>query len=173
MRYKKDIHMTPDEARLHLRYSGWASRKLVDAAQELSPEARTRPLGVSHESLQRTLGHIYFADGIWYTRLVDAASPVPSHTELHPMEALTGDWRDLQKRWEAWADALTGDDLERLVEYKSIFGGQAQTPAWQIVMHVVNHATLHRGQVVAMMRQLGAKPPATDLMFYYRELSGR
>jgi uncharacterized damage-inducible protein DinB len=41
---------------------------------------------------------------------------------------------------------------------------------WQIVTHVVNHATLHRGQIVAMLRQLGAKPPATDILWYYREL---
>jgi uncharacterized damage-inducible protein DinB len=49
-------------------------------------------------------------------------------------------------------------------------GTPFESPVWQIVSHVVNHATLHRGQVVAMLRQLGAKPPATDLIFYYREL---
>jgi uncharacterized damage-inducible protein DinB len=37
------------------------------------------------------------------------------------------------------------------------------------VVHVVNHATLHRGQVVGMLRQLGIRPPATDLVFYYYE----
>jgi uncharacterized damage-inducible protein DinB len=43
------------------------------------------------------------------------------------------------------------------------------SPIWQIVLHLVNHATLHRGQVMAMLRQLGAVPPPTDLMVYYRE----
>ena len=42
-------------------------------------------------------------------------------------------------------------------------------PAWQIVMHVVNHGTLHRGQIVGMLRQLGVKPPSTDIVFYYYE----
>jgi uncharacterized damage-inducible protein DinB len=36
-------------------------------------------------------------------------------------------------------------------------------------MHVVNHATLHRGQIVGMLRQLGVTPPATDIVFYYYE----
>ena len=42
-------------------------------------------------------------------------------------------------------------------------------PIWQIVMHVVNHGTLHRGQIVGMLRQLGVKAPATDIVFYYYE----
>ena len=52
---------------------------------------------------------------------------------------------------------------------KSRFVGNAGLPAWQIVMHVVNHGTLHRGQIVGMLRQLGVKPPATDIVFYYYE----
>ena len=52
-------------------------------------------------------------------------------------------------------------------------GKQYESPVWQIVLHVVNHATLHRGQVVAMLRQLGMTPPGTDLIYYYRELEAR
>ena len=37
----------------------------------------------------------------------------------------------------------------------------------QIVLHLVNHGTLHRGQVMGMIRQLGIVPPGTDLMHYY------
>jgi uncharacterized damage-inducible protein DinB len=47
----------------------------------------------------------------------------------------------------------------------------ARTPACQIVLHVVNHATLHRGQVMGMLRQMGTAPPNNDLMNYYRELT--
>jgi uncharacterized damage-inducible protein DinB len=48
-------------------------------------------------------------------------------------------------------------------------GKPFETPVWQIVLHVVNHATLHRGQAMALLRQLGMKPPPTDLIFFYRE----
>ena len=50
--------MTAAEARSHIRYSGWASRKLVDAVEALTAEERIKPMGVSHESIQETLGHI-------------------------------------------------------------------------------------------------------------------
>jgi uncharacterized damage-inducible protein DinB len=162
--------MTAEEARLLIRYSGWASRKLVDGAGTLTPEERMRPMNVSHESLQRTLGHIYYADLIWYIRLVDSSFPSPDWDALPSMDSLTSDWPVLQRKWEAWADSLAGSDLDRVVQYKLRNGSPGETPAWQIVVHVVNHATLHRGQVVALLRQLGATPPATDILWYYREL---
>jgi uncharacterized damage-inducible protein DinB len=162
--------MTAQEARLHIRYSGWASRKLVEAAANLTPEERTRPMNVSHESLQRTLGHVYHADLIWYIRTVDSSLPAPDWDEPPSMESLNSDWKALQQKWESWADSLADSDLERVAHYKLMNGNPGDSLVWQIVNHVVNHGTLHRGQVVAMLRQLGAKPPATDIIYYYREL---
>ncbi|MBV8846708.1 MAG: DinB family protein [Bryobacterales bacterium] len=161
--------MTAQEARTHIRYSGWASRKLVDAAANLTPEQRTRHMGVSHESLQKTLAHIYFGDSVWYTRTVDTSRPVPNPDETPSIETLADSWSSLQTNWEKWADSISDADLQRIAHYKQRDGTPYESPVWQIVMHVVNHATLHRGQVMAMLRQLGAKPPATDLIYYYRE----
>jgi uncharacterized damage-inducible protein DinB len=162
--------MTAQEARLHIRYSGWASRKLMETAGNLTEEQRTRPMSVSHESLQQTLAHIYFADSVWYARTVDPSCPAPSPDSRPTLDSLMVDWPDLQRKWEAWADSISDADLERVAQYKLLNGSPGESPVWQIVNHVVNHATLHRGQVVAMMRQLGAKPPATDVLYYYREL---
>ena len=161
--------MTAEEARTHIRYSGWASRKVLEAALALPSEDQAKPMGVSHESIAKTLTHIYFADAIWYSRIADRTYPVPSHDALPRLEFVVDEWPRLQTRWEAWADAATDFDIARQVPFKSRFVGDAGLPAWQIVMHVVNHATLHRGQIVAMLRQLGAKPPATDIVFYYYE----
>lgn len=162
--------MTAQEARLHIRYSGWASCKLLEAAGGLTEERRTRPMNVSHESLQRTLAHIYHADLAWYARTVDSSVAPPKWDDLPSMKSLNTDWPELQRKWEAWADSVSDADLARVAEYKLSNGSPGETPVWQIVNHLVNHATLHRGQVVAMMRQLGAKPPATDILWYYREL---
>ena len=63
--------MTAEELRLHVFYSGWASRKLLDAALTLSEEEQRREFGVSHKSLLGTLEHIFFADRIWFARTVD------------------------------------------------------------------------------------------------------
>lgn len=163
--------MTAAEARTHIRYSGWASRRLLHAAEALTGEERTKAMGVSHGSIQETLGHIHFADRIWYKRTVEPELIMPPMAEMSSLEGITADWPHLQTKWEAWADSLADRDLERIVNYKMLDGTAAESPASHVVLHLVNHATLHRGQVVGMLRQLGVKPPVTDLIFYLRELS--
>jgi len=154
--------MTADEIRTHLRYSGWASRKLLDATLKLDPEQQKRDLCSSHKGVLETLGHIHFADRIWLSRI---------HGEKFepPVEAIEIDWPRIQTQWERWSDSLQDSEVTRLVAYHDMKGNPYETPIWQICLHVVNHATLHRGQVMAMFRQLGVPPPATDLIYYYRE----
>src|SRR5690348_9555250 len=97
----KQTHMTAQEARMHIRYSGWASRKVLEAALALSPEDRAKPMSVSHESIAKTLSHIYFADAIWYSRIADSSYPVPSHDALPSLEFVIAEWPRLQAKWEA------------------------------------------------------------------------
>jgi uncharacterized damage-inducible protein DinB len=153
--------MTKEEARTHLRYSGWASRRLLDAALALDAEMLHREMNVSHRSLFQTLAHIYFGDRVWLERVV--ALPIPAE------DPLENAWPKVMERWLEWANAPGDSDLDRIVSYKDTRGNDHRTPLWQIVLHVVNHGTLHRGQVMAMLRQLGVAPPPTDLIFYYRE----
>jgi uncharacterized damage-inducible protein DinB len=155
--------MTPEDIRLHISYSGWASRRLLDAAVALPEEQRHREFGVSHKSLLGALEHIFLADRIWFARTVD-----PSVLQLG--ENLPVAWPVVQKRWEDWAAGVTPKEIVRIVDYKDFKGNPHSTPVWQIALHVVNHATLHRGQAMSLLRQLGVAPPPTDLMLYYREI---
>jgi uncharacterized damage-inducible protein DinB len=159
--------MTSAEASLHLRYSAWASRKLVQAVRTVPDADFEKPVGISHSSMLGTLTHILWADWLWFTRVVE-----PMEKPGQTREALEVVWPELQEKWLTWAERATDAELNRVVEYISILDGQmARTPAWQIVLHVVNHATLHRGQVMGMLRQIGIAPPHTDLMLFYRELT--
>jgi uncharacterized damage-inducible protein DinB len=154
--------MSPDDLRLHLAYSGWASGKLLQSVLALNEEDQRRDVGCSHKSLLGTLEHVFRGDRIWFVRTVD-----PRAEEIEgPLDIA---WPKLQKRWEGWASGLSHQDILRSIEYKAMNGDPHRTPIWQVVMHVVNHATLHRGQVMAMLRQLNVQPPQTDLITYYRE----
>jgi uncharacterized damage-inducible protein DinB len=161
--------MTQAEIRHHISYSGWASRKLLDATLTLSEEEQRREVGVSHKSLIVTLEHIFFADRIWFARTVDPRVVRGAFGDFSPGETLATEWPQIQTRWENWAAALTHQDIVRIVDYKDLKGNEHRTPVWQIALHVVNHATLHRGQAMSLLRQLGVAPPPTDLIFYYRE----
>jgi uncharacterized damage-inducible protein DinB len=157
--------MTTAEVRTHLRYSGWASQRLLDAARKLSPEDLTRNVGVSHSSILGTLSHIHFADRIWYSRVVDPDEPVIRESDWATLEK---EWPAIQQKWEIWAEGLQDADLGRLVPCKSPDGIPYHVAAEKAVLHLVNHDSLHRGQVMGMIRQLGIAPPPTDLMMYYR-----
>jgi uncharacterized damage-inducible protein DinB len=157
--------MTPAEIRTHLRYSGWASRRLFDAAKQLSPDDLTRHVGISHGSILGTLSHIHFADRIWYSRVVDATEPVIRQADLPTLDL---EWPAIQQKWEAWAENVQDADLGRMVPCKSPDGIAYEIAAEKAVLHLVNHDSLHRGQVMGMIRQLGIAPPPTDLMMYYR-----
>jgi uncharacterized damage-inducible protein DinB len=158
--------MTVEEVRLHLSYSGWASRRLLNAALALSEEQQHREFGISHKSLFGTLEHIFLGDRVWMVRTT-APSVKPAD------ETLELAWPKVQKMWEEWAASITEQDLLRMVDYKDREGNHERTPVWQIVLHVVNHATLHRGQAMSLLRQLGVPPPPTDLMHYYREIKAQ
>jgi len=157
--------MTQAETYLHLRYSAWASRKLVEAIRAIPDTDVEKPVGISHNSLLGTLAHVLWGDWLWFTRVVE-----PMEKPGQTREVLETVWPELQDKWIAWAERSSDADVNRIVEYKSLLDGKmAHTPAWQIVMHVVNHATLHRGQVVGMLRQMGIAPPHTDLMNFYKD----
>jgi uncharacterized damage-inducible protein DinB len=67
-------------------------------------------------------------------------------------------------------ERLGPEGAERTIEYKDMRGGPRSDVFWQMVLHVVNHGSYHRGQVTTMLRQLGvAAPRYMDLIVFYRE----
>jgi len=157
--------MTPSEIHTHLKYSTWASERVFEAAKKLSPDDLNRTVGVSHGSILGTLAHIHFADRIWYSRVVDPNEPVIRESDLGTLER---EWPAIQQKWEAWAGKVQAAELRRMIASKSMDGIPYEVAVEKAVLHLVNHNSLHRGQVMGMIRQLGIAPPATDLMMYYR-----
>ena len=70
----------------------------------------------------------------------------------------------------AFVDGLDAAGLGRTLTYRAFNGQSATLPYWQMLQHVVNHGSYHRGQVTTLLRQLGAAPPqGMDLVAFYRE----
>ena len=151
---------------LQLEYSRWASERSIEAARALNDEELTRDLGSSQGGVLGTLTHLYQADRIWLSRL----RGTPRFTLGDPDESWTLD--SLAEGWKQTAgefrDWLSGsDDLQAVLTYRNLAGQEHQLPIWQVILHVVNHATYHRGQITTMLRQLGHTPIATDLHVFY------
>lgn len=154
----------------HLEYSAWASRQLVDAARSLSADELLRDFGTADRHILGTLVHVFAADRVWLGR-VEGTAPQPFIDAAKDMkfEVLDHDWPALHDRWIAWAMSLTDAMAAGSISYRDLKGNPHSTPVWQIVLHVVNHATHHRGQAAGFIRSTGHTPPVLDLIRFYRD----
>lgn len=162
-----------DEFRQLFDYDRWADRRVLDAVSALEPDELTRDLGGSHPSVRATLAHILGADWIWLERC-RGRSPAgfPDGWDLSTFDALVARWRRVEEARRDFVEGLDDADLRRTVSYRNTKGAAFENPLWQLLRHQVNHASYHRGQVVTMLRQLGAEPVSTDLILYHRERAG-
>jgi uncharacterized damage-inducible protein DinB len=163
--------MTPQDLRTLVEYHYWARDRLLSAVEPLSPEAFLRDLGSSFPSVRDTLSHLHGAEWIWLSRL-QGGSPTSGlpHERFGDLAAVRAAWADSEAGVRAVVDALDETGAARVLEYRLLNGQPGASPVWQILQHVVNHATYHRGQVTTMLRQLGAAPPQSlDLIAFYRQ----
>jgi uncharacterized damage-inducible protein DinB len=155
-------------------YTEWANDLAMDAAAKLSDEHLRRDFGISHKSVFGTLVHMAGAEWIWWERW-NGRSPAKAEAWSLWSTESCADLATLKQRWTDLVDGRTQFmsklDEERLaaeLEFKLLSGDPNSMRLVDQMQHVVNHATMHRGQIVGMIRQLGIDPPATDLLFYLR-----
>ena len=151
----------------HLDYTAWATGLVLAAAADVYEEDLTRDQGVSHSSLLGTLQHIYYADRVWLARLEGRMINFADEGEGPGLAELTSMWPAVLKDFRDYAEGLGEEEANAVFTYKNLKGDEKSLGRAQAILHVVNHATLHRGQVIALLRQLGKTPPATDLLFFY------
>lgn len=162
------MSVSADVLRLHLDYTSWASRALMEAAGRLASDELTRDFATADKSVLGTLVHVYAADRIWLARL-ERRPQLPFVTPAdYQLSVLEADWPALGERWRQWAAGLTDEAAAAALSYTDMRGNPWQQPIWQIVLHVVNHGTHHRGQVSGFLRAMGHQPPKLDLVLYYR-----
>jgi uncharacterized damage-inducible protein DinB len=163
--------MTLDNLRLLLDYNYWARNRLLDAVAPLGAEQFTRDLGNSFKSVRDTLAHVYFAERVWYMRWHgESPAGMPSADSFTDLASIQRAWADHEAKMRAFVDAMTPSDVDRVIEYRLMNGEPGASPLWQMLQHLINHGSYHRGQVTTMLRQLGAAPPKSmDLITFYRE----
>jgi uncharacterized damage-inducible protein DinB len=166
------MELSLNALRIHLDYSTWASARMVEAASALPHEELTRDFGTADHSVLGTLVHVYAADRIWLSRIRSQGPTrlIDPEKDMH-LGVLQNDWPKLLAEWRSWAAGLpTEESALAPISYKDMSGHPHETPAWQIILHVVNHGTHHRGQAAGFLRSMGHTPPPLDLIAYYRSL---
>jgi uncharacterized damage-inducible protein DinB len=153
-----------------LLYMLWADRLMLKAVREVSPEDLTRDAGISFGSLLGTMAHMLGSQQLWFARF--SGHPLdhrPGLQDFPNLPAWIQGWEETAAGIEAFLAGLTDDQLATSLTWTSSSGEVYARPLWQPVLHMVNHNTYHRGQVVSLLRQMGYTPPTTDLIYYFAE----
>jgi uncharacterized damage-inducible protein DinB len=151
----------------HYDYTLWASSYLLDAAARLTEEELSRDLKVSHSSFLKTLQHVYYADRIWLCRITGREQQFMDPEPGPSIDDLKAAWPEVIAGFRGFIDGASPEMLASDLRFKRLNGDEHAIAHCKVLLHVVNHATLHRGQLMGMLRQLGHAPPATDILFFY------
>jgi uncharacterized damage-inducible protein DinB len=163
--------MTYDDLRLLIDYNYWARDRVLDAVAAITPEQFIRPMGNSFNSIRDTVAHICTAERMLITRLTgEKPQGLQKADRLPDVDAARKEWAELEGEMREQLARLGPETMERTIEYQDRRGDNQSDVLWQMVHHMVNHGTYHRGQITTMLRQLDAVPPKTmDLIAFYRE----
>lgn len=164
--------MTLQEARHLAAYSAWASNRVFDAVSGMPEQDTVKDLHSSHKSILGTLVHMVSAERIWLSRLQGSGeAPLLEVSDAPSVKTLRVIWEqvghDMAKFVGGMSDKKLAESLTAPSPRGEIFTHQYS----QVLAHVVDHSTYHRGQVITLMRQLGVVPPNTGLITFFRETS--
>ena len=163
--------MTFDVLQTLVDYHYWARDRMLSVVEALTEEQLRRPLGNSFSSVFDTVVHLCGADWIWRSRW-EGVSPMalPSPDMYESLAKVREAWEDEERRIRAIVTRLGPEGITRAIEYQGWDGRRQAQPFWQMLQHLVNHGSYHRGQVTTMLRQLGVPPAKSmDLIAFYRE----
>jgi uncharacterized damage-inducible protein DinB len=164
--------MNADDFKSLFQYNAWANRRTVEACGTLSPAQFTRDLESSFRSVRDTLVHIMAVERVWLKRWKLAwDGSFLKAPDFPDVDSVRAAWVPIERELLAFADELSDQDTKRIVPHKNLAGAEFQMPLWELMQHLVNHGTYHRGQITTLIRQAGGKPSGTDLVSFYRERS--
>ena len=163
--------MTVEDIRLLYAYERWANARVLGAAAVLTPAQLVEDLQSSHQSVYGTLTHMLWGAWRWLARWQGQPGPSGANPrDCADFPSLRSRWREVAEAQRAFVEQVTESALERCVTYENPAGTPWTYPLGQMLQHVVNHSTYHRGQVATMLRQLGAAPAPTDFLVYIDDL---
>jgi uncharacterized damage-inducible protein DinB len=160
-----------NEIRVMLEYAEWANERVLDAVGAMPIDAQERAFAGTFRSFRDAFAHVAGADWIWVERWKgESPAAQPDWATGGDLEVIRRQMRETSATRRAMLDATTEAQLDEVRTFQNL----ARTRTWtltlaEMLQHVANHATHHRGQIVSMMREAGATPPQTDYLLFASE----
>ena len=151
-------------------YNSWANKKICGAIALLSAEQQHQTIISSFDSIFKTLLHLTDAESMWWQRL-----KLVEQVE-RPSASFTGDTNELihqflsgSDQWGQWVKNANEVTLTHVFAYQNTKKELFKQPVNEVLIHLFNHQSYHRGQLVTMLRQVGVdKIPSTDFIAFSR-----
>jgi uncharacterized damage-inducible protein DinB len=153
------------------RYAAWANALLYETVSTLPEIELTKKQSIVFGSMIHTLGHVYAMDLVWQAHL--QGRPHGFSSRVPELGYSLAELRAAQVAIDQWyiqaAEALSDESAEDIVNFTFIGGGPGRMTRGDILLHVVNHTTYHRGHIADMLYRVPVHPPTTDLPVFLRE----
>ena len=169
--------MNKEDIALLYEYDRWANTCVFQSLEALTVEQFTRDLGGSFGCVRDTMLHILAGEWTWLTLwkapsqddalLADLRTrrqTLFSPEAFSSLDDVRRKWTEVEREQLDFVNSVTTESLQKMFPARNALLSLAH-----LMQHVANHSTYHRGQVSLMMRQLGAKPAATDFHVFLGE----
>lgn len=155
------------------RYKAWADDLFLAVVSGVPVLEVTAPRPIVFGSLIRTLNHSYSMDLVWQSHLLGKPHGLTTRNpENHPsMQELATAQGEMDNWYVDYADSISESESGEIVEFEFIGGGLGAMSRRDILLHIVNHTTYHRGHAADILYGLGISPPTTDFPVFLREQS--
>jgi uncharacterized damage-inducible protein DinB len=159
-------------ARMLTRYNAWSNQLMFDAVAALPAGEAVKERKSLFKNMVHTLNHNYVIDAIWQAHLEGRAHGYAARNTVDypPLAELSEKQQAMDQWYIQWAGALTAAALDAKVQFTLIGGNAGAMTRFEILQHVVNHTSYHRGFVCDMFFEVPARPPTMDLPVFLREV---
>jgi uncharacterized damage-inducible protein DinB len=153
------------------RYKAWADDLFLRTVSALSPAQLATPQPIFAGSLIRTLNHAHAMDYVWQCHLLGKPHRLTTRNPEHcpGIEELAAAQRQIDGWYVDYADTISTAQSTEIIEFDFIGSGHGAMSRSDILLHVVNHSTYHRGHAADILYQLHLAPPITDLPVFLRQ----
>jgi uncharacterized damage-inducible protein DinB len=155
-------------------YTYWANQRYYAVTEALTQEQLHQMQGHSWGDVHGTLVHMMSSEWVWLQRW-HGTSPKAhlDKNDFPTLAALKKRWREVETEMRGFIEAQTDDSLQSVIKYNNFSGETFQVPLWQMLAHVANHETHHRGELAAMYALMGVAHPEEEMIQYFLNLSGQ
>ncbi len=141
-------------------YNHWANEKSINSLAQIEGK---------NEKAFQIMGHIIDAQINWFKRINDPERASQNFWNKYSIEDMRGLSYKSSKEWLKFIDSLSEEGLIKKIKYQNSKGIEFVNNISQILTHIANHSSYHRGQIALLLRSNWATPPITDYIVYERE----